>query len=100
MLTSNFQTTTTTRTFNYKFEMRYFCNHKSDVLKNMELHVNKNLTFGGIITNVQHRVAKNGKGWGMFTLEGYDERNEFRIVGAEYLKLRDFLIQNNVTVIK
>jgi len=84
----------------YKFEMQYYCNSKLEALKNMELHVNKNLTFGGIITNVQHRVAKNGKGWGMFTLEGYDESYEFRIFGEEYLKFRHFLIQNNFTFIK
>jgi DNA polymerase-3 subunit alpha len=66
----------------------------------MELHLSKNLTFGGIINNVQHRVAKNGKGWGMFTLEGYDESYEFRIFGEEYLKFRHFFIQNNFTFMK
>jgi DNA polymerase-3 subunit alpha len=45
----------------------------------MDLHLSKNLSFGGIINNVQHRIAKNGKGWGMFT-EGYDESYEFRIL--------------------
>jgi DNA polymerase-3 subunit alpha len=45
-------------------------------LKKHGIHVSKN-AFGGIINNVQHRVAKNGKGWGMFTLEGYDESYEF-----------------------
>ena len=84
----------------YKFEMHYFCNSKLDSLKSLELHVNKNLTFGGIINNVQHRVAKNGKGWGMFSLEGYDESYEFRIFGEEYLKFRHFLIQNNFTFMK
>jgi DNA polymerase-3 subunit alpha len=84
----------------YKFEMKYFCNSKLEALKNMELHVSKNLTFGGIINNVQHRVAKNGKGWGMFSLEGYDESYEFRIFGEEYLKFRHFLIQNNFTFMK
>jgi DNA polymerase-3 subunit alpha len=84
----------------YKFEMKYFCNAKLEALKNMELHVSKNLAFGGIINNVQHRVAKNGKGWGMFTLEGYDESYEFRIFGEEYLKFRHFFIQNNFTFMK
>jgi DNA polymerase-3 subunit alpha len=84
----------------FKFEMKYFCNAKLEALKNLELHLNKNLTFGGIITNVQHRIAKNGKGWGMFTLEGYDESYEFRIFGEEYLKFRHFLIQNNFTFMK
>jgi DNA polymerase-3 subunit alpha len=84
----------------YKFEMKHFCNAKLEALKNMELHVGKNLTFGGIINNVQHRVAKNGKGWGIFTLEGYDESYEFRIFGEEYLKFRHFFIQNNFTFMK
>jgi len=84
----------------YKFEMKYFCNAKLEALKNMEQYVGKNLTFGGIITNVQHRVAKNGKGWGTFVLEGYDESYEFKIFGEEYLKFRHFFIQNNFTFMK
>lgn len=84
----------------YKFEMKYFCNAKLEALKSLEQHVNKNLSFGGIISNVQHKVAKNGKGWASFVLEGYDESYEFRIYGEEYLKFRHFLISNNFTYIK
>ena len=84
----------------YKFEMKYFCNSKLEMLKSLEQHVNKNLTFGGIISNVQHKVAKNGKGWASFVLEGYDESYEFRIYGEEYLKFRHFLIGNNFTYIR
>ncbi|WP_298156638.1 DNA polymerase III subunit alpha [Flavobacterium sp.] len=84
----------------YRFEMQYFCSNKLDSLKNLEQHVNKTLSLGGIITNVQHRTAKNGKGWASFMLEGYDESYEFRIFGEEYLKFRHFLIQNNFTFIK
>ncbi|WP_159799655.1 DNA polymerase III subunit alpha [Flavobacterium sp. MK4S-17] len=84
----------------YKFQMKYFCNSKLEALKNLEQHVSKNLSFGGIITTVQHKVAKNGKGWASFLLEGYDENHEFRIYGEEYLKFRHFLIPNNFTYIK
>jgi DNA polymerase-3 subunit alpha len=84
----------------YKFEMQYFCNAKLEALKNLENYINKNLSIGGIITNVQHRVAKNGKGWASFMLEGYDESFEFRIFGEEYLKFRHYLIQNNFTYIR
>ena len=80
--------------------MKYFCNAKLEALKNLDLHVGKSLTFGGIINNVQHRVAKNGKGWGIFTLEGYDESYEFKIFGEDYLKFRHFFIQNNFTFMK
>ncbi|CAM4023479.1 MULTISPECIES: DNA polymerase III subunit alpha [Flavobacterium] len=84
----------------YKYEMKYFCNTKLEQLKELSSLVSKSVSIGGIITRVEHRVAKNGKGWGMFTLEGYDESYEFRIFGEEYLKYRHFLIQNNFTFMK
>jgi DNA polymerase-3 subunit alpha len=84
----------------FKFEMKYFCNAKLEALKHLEHYVGKTLSFGGIINNVQHRVAKNGKGWASFFLEGYDESYEFRIFGEEYLKFRHFLIQNNFTYMR
>lgn len=84
----------------FRFEMKYFCNARLEDLKYLDEHINRNLTVAGIITNVQHRTAKNGKGWASFTLEGYDESFEFRIFGEEYLKFRHFLIQNNFTFIK
>jgi DNA polymerase-3 subunit alpha len=84
----------------FKNEMKYFCNSKMDTLKDLVPHVNKNLSFGGIITNVQHRVAKNGKGWATFVLEGYDESYEFKIFGEEYMKSRHYLIPNSFTYMK
>jgi DNA polymerase-3 subunit alpha len=84
----------------FKFEMKYFCNAKLEHLKNLELHVGKNLTVAGIITNVQYRTAKNGKDWAMFTLEGYDESYEFRMFNEEYLKFRHFLVNNQFIYFK
>jgi DNA polymerase-3 subunit alpha len=84
----------------YKFELQYFCNARLEYLKSLEQHVNKNLSFGGIISNVQHRVTKNNKGWATFMLEGYDESHEFKIYGEEYLKFRHFLIPSNFAYIK
>lgn len=84
----------------YIFEMKYFCNVKLEQLKNLEAFVTKNLTFGGIVNNVQHRTAKNGKGWATFNLDGYDESFEFRIFDEEYLKFRHFLVQNQFVYFK
>ena len=80
--------------------MKYFCNTKLEHLKDLNAFVGKNVSIGGIITKIEHRVSKNGKGWAMFTLEGYDESYDFRIFGEEYLKFRHFLIQNNFTFMK
>ncbi len=84
----------------FKFEMRYFCNARLEALKNLEPHVNKNLSFGGIVSNIQHKTAKNGKGWAIFNMEGYDESYEFKIYGEEYLKFRHFLVNNNFVFIR
>lgn len=84
----------------YKFEMEYFCNVKLEQLKSLENLVGKTVSFGGIVTNIQHRTAKNGKGWATFLLEGYDESYEFRIFDEEYLKFRHFLVQNQFVYFK
>lgn len=84
----------------YIFEIKYFCNSKLENLKNLGSHIGKNLTFAGIVTNVQYKTAKNGKDWAMFTLEGYDESHEFRIFDEEYLKFRHFLVNNQFVYFK
>jgi DNA polymerase-3 subunit alpha len=84
----------------FKYEMKYYCNSKLESLKDLNNHLNKNLSFGGIISNVKHLVNKSGKGWGSFVLEGYDESHEFRIFGEEYMKYRHYLTPNSFTFIK
>uniref|UniRef100_UPI00404AB329 DNA polymerase III subunit alpha n=1 Tax=Flavobacterium sp. TaxID=239 RepID=UPI00404AB329 len=84
----------------YKFEIDNFCSNKLDILKDLNSQINKLLAFGGIITQVEHRTAKNGKGWASFIFEGYDETYEFRIFGEEYLKFRHYLVPNNYTYLK
>jgi len=78
----------------FRFEMKYFCSARLEMLRNLEAHVNKALTFAGIVTNVQYRTAKNGKDWGIFTLEGFDETYEFKMFDEEFLKFRHYLAQN------
>jgi len=84
----------------YQFEMNSFCNSKLENLKNIGNYIGKTLTFAGIVTNVQYRIAKNGKDWAVFTLEGYDESHEFRIFDEEYLKYRHFLVNNQFVYFK
>ncbi|NMH28514.1 DNA polymerase III subunit alpha [Flavobacterium silvaticum] len=78
----------------FRHEMRYFCNTRLEALKNLEPLVNKQVNFAGIVTNVQYRTAKNGKDWGIFTLEGYDESYEFKMFDEEFLKFRHYLSNN------
>jgi DNA polymerase-3 subunit alpha len=66
----------------------------------LEPYVNRELVFGGVVTDVQHRVSKQGKGWALFTIEDYTDSYEFRVFGEEYLKFRHFLLKNSFVFVK
>lgn len=84
----------------FKTEIRSFCNARLGHFSDLPSYVNRELSFAGVITDVQHRTSKNGKGWGLFTVEDYTESYEFRIFGEEYLKWRHFLMVNSFIYIK
>lgn len=78
----------------FKREMKHFSSAPLTVLSDLDPLVNRELSFGGIVNGVDHRIAKNGKGWAIFQLEDFDDQYEFKIFGEEYLKYRHFLMPN------
>jgi len=84
----------------FKIEMENFCNATVSVFGNITPLINKEITFGGVVTDVQHRVSRQGKGWASFTVEDYSNSHEFRIFGEEYLKFKHFLMLNNFVYIR
>jgi DNA polymerase-3 subunit alpha len=84
----------------FKSEINAFCNASLSHLNDLENIINREISFAGVITDVQHRTAKNGKGWASFTMEDYTDTFEFRIFGEEYLKYRHFLMINSFVFMK
>ena len=84
----------------FKVEMESFCNGDVSVFKSPKDFVNKEITVAGVITEVEHRVSRQGKGWAFFVLEDYVDSYNFRIFGEEYLKFKHFLTLNNFLHIK
>ncbi|MBT8322725.1 MAG: DNA polymerase III subunit alpha, partial [Eudoraea sp.] len=84
----------------FQKEINAFCNASVSFFAQPEEYLNRELTFAGVITDVQHRISKNGKGWAAFTVEDYTDTHEFRIFGEEYLKFRHFLMINSFILIK
>ncbi|WP_055434789.1 DNA polymerase III subunit alpha [Lacinutrix algicola] len=84
----------------FRTEMKNFCTGTISYFYDLAAHVNKDITFGGVVTDVQHRVSKQGKGWALFTIEDYTDSYEFRIFGEDYLKHRPFLLQNTFVHVK
>jgi len=84
----------------FRIEMKTFCNGNIGMFTDLSLCVNREIVFGGVVTDVQHRVSKQGKGWAMFTIEDYTDSFEFRVFGEEYLKFRHFLMVNSFVFVK
>ena len=79
----------------YKTEINTYTNANVSFFNDLPSYVNRELAFAGVVSEVQHRVSKNGKGWAAFTVEDYADSYEFRIFGEDYLKYRHFLIANS-----
>ncbi len=84
----------------FKSEIKYFCNGNLESFRDLQKNVNREISFAGVVNDVQHLVSKAGKGWARFMVEDYNESYEFRIFGEEYLKYRHFLMPNNFVHIK
>ena len=78
----------------FKHEMKHFMNISFNRLDDLVPLINRELSLGGIVNDVQHLESRNGKGWARFILEDYTDQHEFRIFGEEYLKYRHFLVVN------
>jgi DNA polymerase III subunit alpha len=79
----------------FKNELK-FCNAGLSIFKgDVNKYVGHKLSFGVILTAVEHRVSKMGKGWATFVVEDYADSHEFRIFGKEYMQFRHFLVPNS-----
>jgi len=84
----------------FKNELK-FCNANLSYFKeDLAKVAGMSLSFAGIVTDVQHRVSKAGKGWATFIIEDYKESNEFRMFGEEYMKFRHFLVPTSFLYVK
>lgn len=84
----------------FKIEMRNFSTGNVSMFHDLNQSLNREITFGAVVSDVQHRISKSNKGWASFTVEDYTDSFEFRIFGEEYLKYRHFLVHNSFLFIK
>ena len=71
---------------NFRIEMETFCKNNLVELQNMDKMLNKEFSFGGMISSANHRISKTGKPFGNFTLEDYSGTHEFVLFGEDYVK--------------
>lgn len=84
----------------FRYEIKSFCTHPVEAFSNEEHLVGREIHIAGIVTDVQHRVSKNGKGFGFFTMEDLRGSHEFRLFGEPYLRFRHFLVKDQMLYAK
>ena len=79
----------------FKNEIKYFSNSSVAAFKeDLNNYVGANLTFSGILSDVQHRTSQNGNKWASFFIVDYNDTHEFRIFKDTYLKFKPYLIDH------
>ncbi len=95
---------------NYKLEMERYCNTPITDLKMMQkarsgeggeeimnafaqLRKRGEIGVGGLVSSVQHKMTKNGKPFGTFILEDYNESYEFALFGDDYIKFKALMVE-------
>lgn len=84
----------------YKLEMDNFCPHTLADIKKIEENKNKELTLGGIVTNVHNGVTKTGNPWGKITIEDYNESAEMAFFGEDYVKFKQYMVNGLFLYVK
>ncbi|NGM62073.1 DNA polymerase III subunit alpha [Sphingobacterium sp. SGG-5] len=101
---------------NYKLEIDHFCPNRvvdlqlinkvkasevdEEVLKDFNRIKNREITIGGIISNVAHRISKAGKPFGSFIIEDYSDSFDIAIFGEDYVRFKGYLQEGYFVQIK
>ncbi|WP_224997189.1 DNA polymerase III subunit alpha [Cesiribacter sp. SM1] len=76
----------------FKLELLQFCNTRCSELNDLPTLRSRNqVTLGGTVTDVGHRMTKNGKPFGTLTLEDYEGSFTFYLFGEDYTRFKAFL---------
>ena len=73
----------------YKIVLNNLCNTRCAELADRcaAMTDRDDVTMGGIVTNVQTRIGKNNKPWGIITLEDFEGSGELMLFGEDWLNL-------------
>jgi len=72
----------------FRVELRHFC---TCPVNKIEDYKNQFVKLGGVISKSIERYTKNGKPFGLFTLEDYEDSLDMALFGEDYLKNRHML---------
>ena len=84
----------------FSFEIKNHCNHTIENFIDLEQLLNRELTFAGIISEVQHKIDKNGNPYGSFFIEDFTDSKELMVFRDDYLKFKMMMVQGAFVYVK
>lgn len=84
----------------FKIEMQTFCNGNIEKLQNLEPYLGQELVVPAIITDAQQLTTKNGKPFGVLTIEDYTNSHKLYVFDDAYLKLKHLFVKDLFVAIK
>ncbi len=75
----------------FRMELSMFCNIDVNALADLPSLRNKEISFAGIVTGAEHRMTRNGKPFGVLTIEDYTGSQEIALFSDDYLKFKTYL---------
>ncbi|MDE0471466.1 MAG: DNA polymerase III subunit alpha, partial [Ekhidna sp.] len=75
----------------FKFEIDFLTNTPISKLAELDKLKGQEVTVGGIVSDVKHRISKKGNPFGQLTMEGFNDSHTFYLFGQEYLKFKPML---------
>ena len=77
----------------FSFEMDLFTTKDGlSSLEQIDDHRGKKFKFGGLVSNVEHRISRQGSPWGTFVLEDFRANFEFKLFRDDYLNFKQFMV--------
>ncbi|MDR1895205.1 MAG: DNA polymerase III subunit alpha [Prevotellaceae bacterium] len=84
----------------YKFEMEHLVTNSVSDLNDLGALKGRNVSLGGLVSSAKDEISKNGKPYGMFTLEDYSGTYDFRLFGKDFESFMKFLQTGQFLLIK
>lgn len=85
----------------YQLILKHHCNANCSQLKaGLDPFKNKEVTFGGIVTNFEHRTSKTGNAFGKIILEDYNGTLEVMLFSKDYVEYNKFMVPNLFVYVK
>lgn len=84
----------------YSIILNEVCNTKVVELADKNALAGKDMTFGGMITNVRNGTTRNGKPYAIVKLEDYSGYGELAFFGNDFITWNNYLINNLFVYIK